>query len=183
MKGGVSEPASPLARFYAGAAADARGRTIAALWSWDDARLESTHDYIQWLFPLPEPSQFNDAAPLLTPADIAAFAARAELRDNLRRSLRRMLAFYGLALESGPRVARAGDFAEKAANWLTPDNHNFLRLSRILRALALLGLGGEAGALLAALEDIYRTGGAAAIGERTLAFWRRAVTPALPAGP
>ena len=140
MRDSLSEPPSLLVQFYAGAAADARGRTIAALWSWDDERLESVHDYIQWLFPLPEPSRFNDGAPLLTRADIAAFAARAERRDNLRRSLRRMLASYGFALESGPLVARAADFAAKGANWLTPR-------------------------------------GAAAIGERSLAFWRRAAAP------
>ena len=123
----MSEPPSPLVQFYAGAAADARGRMIAVLWSWDDERLESVHEYIQWLFPLPEPSRFNDGAPLLTRADIAAFAARAELRDNLRRSLGRMLAFYGFALEA-----------------------------------------------------LYRASGAAAIGERPLAFWRRSVAPEAP---
>ena len=169
---------SPLVRFYAGAGPDARGRTIAEIWAWDDAALERVHDYIQWLFPLPEPSRFNDGAPLLTAADIAAFAANAELRDNLQRSLRRLLAFYGFALGAGPRVSRTADFAAKAANWLTPGNHNVLRLTRILRALSLLGLGGEARALLAALEEVYRGGGAAAIGERSLAFWRGAVTPA-----
>jgi hypothetical protein len=171
-----SDPSSPLVRFYSGAAPDPRGRTLAAIWAWDDAALERVHDYIQWLFPLPEPSRFNDGAPLLTAADSAAFAARAELRDNLRRSLRRMLAFYGFALGDGPRVTRAADFSTQAANWLNPQNHNFLRLTRILRALSLLGLGSEARALLAALEEVYRSGGAAAIGQRSLAFWQGAVT-------
>lgn len=169
---------SPLVRFYAGAGPDGHGRKIAEIWAWDDAALERVHDYIQWLFPLPEPSRFNDGAPLLTAADIAAFAAQAELRDNLRRSLGRLLAFYGFALGPGPRVTQAADFAARAADWLTPQNHNFLRLTRILRALSLLGLGGEARALLAALEHVYRRGGAAAIGARSLAFWRDAVTPA-----
>jgi hypothetical protein len=169
-------PPSPLVQFYAGAAPDARGRMLAQIWAWDDDALERVHDYIQWLFPLPEPSRFNDGAPLLSAADIAAFAARAELSDNLRRSLRRMLAFYGFTLGEGPRVAPAADFAAQAANWLTPLNHNFLRLTRIPRALSLLGLGNEARALLAALEAVYRSGGAAAIGERSLAFWRSAVT-------
>jgi hypothetical protein len=167
---------SPLVQFYAGAAADARGRRIGEIWAWDDDALERVHDYIQWLFPLPEPSQFNDDAPLLARDDIAAFAARAELRQNLRRSLARLLALYGFALAEGPRVTRAADFAAKARNWLTPLNHNFLRLTRILRCLALLGLGDEARALLAALEEVYRDGAARAIGARSLNFWRNAVT-------
>jgi len=87
-----------------------------------------------------------------------------------------MLAFYGFALGDGPRVVRAADFSAQAANWLNPGNHNFLRLTRILRALVLLGLGAEARALLAALEEVYRSGGAAAIGQRSRAFWQGAVT-------
>ena len=172
---------SALVRFYAGAALDACGRALAEIWTWDDARLEHVHDYIQWLFPLVEPSRFNDDAPLLARADIDAFAARASLRDNLRRSLQRMLAFYGFALAPGPHVARAPGFAARAENWLTPFNHNFLRLTRILQSLCLLGLEAEARALLAALEEVYRDGGAAAIGERSLAFWRGALRPVRPA--
>jgi hypothetical protein len=166
---------SPLVRFYAGAAADPRGRMIGDIWAWDDAALERVHDYIQWLFPLPEPSQFNDGAPLLTRDDTAAFAARAALRANLRRSFARQLAFYGFALTDEPRVTRAADFPAKAANWLTPMNHNFLRITRILRSLTLLGLGGEARAFLAALEEVY-AGGGVAIGMRSLNFWRGAIT-------
>ena len=58
-----------LLRFYRLEGADARGRTLAEIWSWDAARLEGVHDYIQWLFPLPEPSAFNPQAPILTEAD------------------------------------------------------------------------------------------------------------------
>lgn len=169
-------PDSALVQFYAGTGTDARGRRIGDIWQWDDTALERVHDYIQWLFPLPDASLFNDSAPLLSRADIAAFAARAELRGNLRRSLARQLAFYGFALEAGPHVARGANFAARAANWLTRGNHNFLRLTRILRSLALLGLDAEARALLGALEEVYRAGGADAIGERSLNFWRNAVT-------
>ena len=105
---------SALVQFYSGAAVDARGRRLAEIWAWDDDALERVHDYIQWLFPLPEASRFNDDAPLLTPDDIAAFAARMELRENLRRSLTRLLAFYGFALADGPRVAPAADFAARS---------------------------------------------------------------------
>ncbi len=37
---------------------------IGEIWAWDDAALEDGHDFIQWLFPLPEPSAFVDDAPL-----------------------------------------------------------------------------------------------------------------------
>jgi Opioid growth factor receptor (OGFr) conserved region len=174
---------SSLVNFYGGTARDARGRTLADLWAWDDTNLEQVHDYIQWLFPVPEPSQFNDEAPRLTPDDIAAFAARADLRDNLRHSFARILAFYGLTLGAGPVVTQADNFSLQAVNWLRPYDHNFLRITRILRSLTLLGLGAEARAFLAALEDIDRDHGGGTIGERSFAFWRWAVTPGAAAAP
>ena len=59
----------PLLRFYRLEGPDARGRTLPEIWAWDAARLEGVHDYIQWLFPLPEPSAFNPHAPILTHGD------------------------------------------------------------------------------------------------------------------
>jgi hypothetical protein len=51
-------PASILT-FYQGQSPDSSGRMIETIWSWDYQKLEYTHDYIQWLFPLKEKSRFN----------------------------------------------------------------------------------------------------------------------------
>ena len=166
-------PPSPLVAFYRGEQPDDRGRTLAAIQGWDDGRLEAVHDYIQWLFPLPERSAFNPGAPLLGPADIVAFQGSAELRGRLLASLRRMLAFYGLALDEAgeaPLVVPAPDFGQHARHWLRPGNHNLLRLTRILRCLTLLGLPEHARALLACLEEL-----AGEVGPVTLRYWRDAV--------
>ena len=96
----TSSPGDALLRFYRLEGPDMHGRTLPEIWAWDAARLEDVHDYIQWLFPLPEPSAFNPRAPILTPETIAAFLADAQLRERLLRSLKLMLDFYGLALES-----------------------------------------------------------------------------------
>src|SRR5262245_5587601 len=64
---------SRLLDFYRGEGTDAEGRRLDDILAWRDGRLEAVHDFIQWLFPLPEPSRFNPDAPLLTPHDIAAF--------------------------------------------------------------------------------------------------------------
>ncbi len=87
---------SPLIGFYSGEQPDNRGRQLTGIQSWSDEQLEAVHDYVQWLFPLPERSAFNPGAPLLSAADIEAFHAGAELRGRLLASFRRMLAFYGL---------------------------------------------------------------------------------------
>lgn len=163
--------------FHAGMGTDDQGRTLAEILAWDDDRLERVHDYIQWLFPLPERSAFNAGAPILAKADIEAFRIHPHLRSTLREALARMLAFYGFTLrQAGGRwtVRPAASFPERSRHWLTPGNHNFLRISRILRALTLLGLESEARAFLEALEALYE-GHRAVIGSVTLGHWRKAV--------
>ena len=135
--------ANRILSFYGGAGEDHAGRRWDDILRWPDERLEQVHDFIQWLFPLPEPSPVNPLAPVLDRETIAAFAARPELRANLRASLERMLRFYGLDLRDGPTVTRTANFAARARNWLTPNNHNHLRITRILRCCWLLGLGAE----------------------------------------
>lgn len=164
---------SPLIAFYRGQAPDSQGRTIDEIRSWDHRRLEMVHDYIQWLFPLPEPSRFNPDAPLLSPSDIAVFRGDPMLQDSVRKSLDVMLDFLGLSRE-GTVITRGPGFAR--AHWLEPLNHNHLRLTRILLFLGHAGLAAEARALLACLEDIAAHEGAAAIAPRTLNFWRTAVS-------
>ena len=52
-------------------------------------------------------------------------------------------------------IRRSASFDERSRVWLTSGNHNFLRISRILRSLSLLGHGKNASALLECLEGIY----------------------------
>jgi opioid growth factor receptor-like protein len=164
--------------FYAGSAPDHRGRSLAQLQSQSLSALESNHDYIQWLFPLPERSSASAHAPILTAADMQAFEQSPALRASLLRSLSVMLEFYGFELIEAAeqlQVRRAHDFAARSAVWLTPFNHNYLRLTRILRSLKLLSCADHAVALFACLQDVYRAH-ADAIGEETFKYWKRAVS-------
>ncbi|HEY7236794.1 MAG TPA: opioid growth factor receptor-related protein [Gemmatimonadaceae bacterium] len=147
---------SPLVQFYEGIATDDRGRRLEDIWRFSDEELEDVHDYIQWLFPLTERSAFNPDAPILDEPTIQKFRTDAALRRQLERSYQRMREFYA------------------NLQWVTPGNHNYLRLTRILKSLTLLGLGERAAELLVWLEGIYAEH-EGAIGPRTLAFWRAAV--------
>lgn len=137
---------SRLVNFYLGEATDPEGRTIEEIWNWDDESLEAVHDYVQWLFPLPEPSRFNAEAPLLTGEDVARFRGEARLGQRLQRSFERFLRFLGLRLE-GDRVIDGANLPARCEEVWTHPNHNWLRISRVLRSLSLLGLGSEARAL------------------------------------
>lgn len=168
---------TPILDFFHGRARDHRGRSLDDLQDQGEDALERTHDYIQWLFPLPERSRFNPDAPTLTTDDIATFRGDDSLRMELNTSFRTMMRFYGLhgiSSEHGSLVRESPAFMRRGGVWLTPNNHNYLRLTRILRSMTLLGCTAEADALLTCLERLYRTHHAV-IGEETLRFWRDAV--------
>jgi len=164
----------PVVAFYGGGP-DVEGRTLDEILAWDDQQLEDVHDYIQWLFPTAKASMFNSRAPLLTPGAIAAFGERAELRTRLLAALGRMLRFYGFELETKgrPVVRRGPNWSERRGEWLTPGNHNLLRITRILDCLASVGLAEHARAFLDALESVYEED-KRVIGPRTYQFWREA---------
>jgi hypothetical protein len=182
-------PTHPLIAFYRDGARDDRGRALSEILAWPDEDLEEVHDFIQWLFPLPEPSGANPTAPTLNSEVIAAFRASPEMRERLLGSFRRMLRFYGFCwstmhtppsfpcVPAGEKlfILRAPDFHYRADTWLRPMNHNHLRLTRILRSTLLLGLEPESKALFDALNDVFREF-PTRISARTHAFWSDAAT-------
>jgi hypothetical protein len=164
---------SRLVDFHRGTATDSEGRWLRDLWKWNDDDLEAVHDFIQWMFPLPEPSQFNPDAPLLTEEDIAAFRADATLRANLRCSYDRILSFVGLTSHDGT-IKEGPNFSARAAYVWTAPNHNWLRITRILRSLTLLGLESEAQALYACLSAFHQSR-RFPIPDSTFRYWTVAV--------
>ena len=171
---------SSVVDFYRLTGRDHRDRSLREIQDFDFYELEYTHDYIQWLFPLPEPSGANLAAPLLSPADIAAFQADSTLRAELARSFEAMLSFFGLEMAPARgkrdlRIVKADHFEDSSGVWLSPGNHNFLRITRILRSLTLLGCEVHASAFLDCLEEIYAEN-TRLIGPTTMQYWCRAVS-------
>jgi hypothetical protein len=164
---------SRLVDFYCGLGTDIEGRRLEEILAWPDDDFEAVHDFIQWLVPLPEPSQFNPDAPLLTHEDIAVFKCDPVIRANLMRSFERILVFLGLALSEGI-VINGPNFTARVADVWTSPNHNWLRISRILRSLTLLGMAAQAQALYDWLNAIY-TSRKFPISAETFRFWTQAV--------
>jgi len=90
---------STLVSFYEGTGRDHGGRRLTDILQWDADRLESSHDYIQTLFPLPEESGVNWHAPIIDRQVFDAFRSRNELQGKLRDSFQKILWFYGFKLE------------------------------------------------------------------------------------
>lgn len=162
-----------LVAFQLGTGHDERGRLLPEMLRADDDWLEATHDYIQWMFPLPEPSSVNPGAPLVDAQVREAFRNDPLLRGHLRASFLRMLRFYGLALDEDGRVRPAAEWT-KRNRWFREGGHNDLRITRILRSLNVLGLGAEARALLDGLEQL-RTNEPCGVNPRAFDYWRAAV--------
>lgn len=162
---------SKILDFYRGGCDD-EGRTLGEILAWPDAELEAVHDFIQWLFPLPERSGANPDAPILDAATIDVFRQSLELQQRLHQSFLRMLRFYGFDFDA-ESVHAATNFPSRSSNWLIPGNHNHLRLTRMLRSLRLLGLTSESSALFQALSRIYRQH-PHCITQRTYQFWTNA---------
>jgi hypothetical protein len=107
--------------FLEGKTPDRRGRILAMLLQQTDHQAETTHDYIQWLFPLDEPSRSVNGAPVLTELEIE------EIRDS-------SLAQANLARSAGWFLG----FLERNNHWITKYNHNQLRITRVIKSLRLL---------------------------------------------
>lgn len=112
---------SALAAFLGGRGPDSAGRYLHNVLEFSDTELESAHDYIQWLFPLPEPSSAVPGSPILTKAEIDAIRNDPDAQNNIRRAADRMTTFY-----------------EVTSAWLVPHDHNHLRITRIIRSMRIL---------------------------------------------
>lgn len=168
-----------LVPFYLGEQRDSEGRTIQEMWTWDFEELECVHNYIQWLFPLPGRSAFNPDSPIVDQEAIQAFQSNPHLRQNLLRSFTVMLQFYGLQRHDSNGkivVSQSEDYPNRKREWVCIFNHNYLRITRILKSLMTFGLENEAQAFYGCLQQIYREN-SDQIGNETFQYWTIAVKP------
>lgn len=153
---------------------DHQQRTLDQSLAWDDEMLESTHDFIQWWFPLTDPSAFNPYAPVASHAEFETLGGDERVRAGVERAMHRMLSFYGLHQEAPGVIKKAREWDRRSPNWACEKSHNDLRITRILKSLCLLGHRQHAEALLSVLEEIIKC-------ERdpsdqgALIFWREAL--------
>jgi len=115
------EAAGPLHDFLAGIGRDSRGRMVEDVLAFSNPQLEGIHNFIQWLFPLRTRSAAQPDAPTLSEEEIGAIRADPRAQATLERAAERMLRFY-----------------RETDGWLTWQNHNHLRISRIIHSLRLL---------------------------------------------
>lgn len=153
---------------------DHQGRMLGEILAWADSRLESTDDYVHWLFPLPEHSPFNPAAPAPSLGDFAELAKDEAVRAGIARASTRMLRFFGLQFD-GVELTKATNWPERSATWVPWATPRDRYLTRMLRSSSLLGFHASATRVMEGLEVLVRhhRGPSAA---RAVSFWRAAVS-------
>ncbi|XP_044277540.1 opioid growth factor receptor-like protein 1 isoform X2 [Varanus komodoensis] len=107
-------------------------------WKGDYEKLEHNHTYIQWLFPLREQG-LNFYAKELTTYEIEEFKKTKEAIRRFLLAYKMMLEFFGIKLiDKNGNVARASNWQERFQH-LNESQHNYLRITRILKSLGELG--------------------------------------------
>jgi len=149
---------SKITDFYRGTGPDHVGRYLGDYIGFTPDQLEHVHDYIQWMFPNMEASRFNPHAEVLTYDDIDMFLDNPDMAETARAMANHMYRWYNVNTD-----------------WITPGNHNFLRITRILKFLNAIELENPLG--LSEGDYFFRmvVGRYAEyptiIGKETLRFW------------
>ncbi|CAL1578531.1 unnamed protein product [Knipowitschia caucasica] len=114
---------------------------ILTKWRGDYDKLEHNHTYIQWLFPLREQG-LNFYAHELTQDEIKEFQSTREAKRRFLAAYSLMLDFYGVKLlDKNGNVTRAANWEQRFLH-LNESQHNYLRITRILKSLGELGYEG-----------------------------------------
>jgi hypothetical protein len=142
-------------------------------WKGDYEKLERQHDYIQFLFPLMDPSLFNHKIQLLQRHEVRRIRRDKKASLRVRKSFEMMLDFFGFQLSDTSKgtverkkspddlpegwvkktsmmsgdtyyehkptghkcLYQPGSALDRLASLNTPGNHNFRRISRIIKCM------------------------------------------------
>ena len=140
--------------FFEGRLRNSDGVTLSDVVEFSNFELETDHNYIQWLFPNRRQSRINPDAPLLTSEAIDAMQASSDAIDAFLKGLQMMVSFY-----------------DRNGHWLCRSDHNHLRITRIIEAVAAILGKEEAKRFLAFLLD-KNISAASPISPKVIGIWQ-----------
>ena len=144
-----------LVSFLSGEAPDFAGRYLDDIWAFGDDQVETTHDFIQLVFPLLEPSRSSFHGVYLSQEDVEVIKEHPHIERNLRNSAEWFLGF----LRRNPA-------------WRERYNHNQLRITRAIKSLRILVSDHEADNFRSEIMEMVDTSDL--INQEALAYWRDA---------
>lgn len=132
-----------LTEFYLNDGLDNFGRTFIDIINFPDEEISKCHDFIQWIFPTKTSSSYNSSAPILDDESIKIFKDNpTATRVRLYTSLSRYFKFLGIDYyfdADGILIVNTIKLDEKYEFWKQLNDHNLLRLSRVMECCNLMG--------------------------------------------
>ena len=144
-------------KFLKGLESDDKGRFIHQIWNFSDIEIERTHDFIQRLFPLNEPSALSlNKFYIKDPALIERIRIDPTITKNLIASKNFFLGFLS-----------------RNDQWQRHHNHNQLRITRIIKSLMLFVSRDEAESFFQDVISLIQSN--ASISTKAYEHWSQAL--------
>ena len=144
--------------FLTNAEPDFKNRFLNDIWNFSDEDIEHTHDFIQLLFPLNEKSEsvFHGYY-LNTESSIINVKSNDLAKSNIVKSSKWFLSFL-----------------ERNSHWRRRHDHNYLRITRIIKSLRLLVSDEEADIFYKLFTELLDDGLKKKINPLTFFYWENA---------
>lgn len=126
--------------------------TIDEIINFDNHWWDNEHNFIQWMFPLHESSMFNQSVPLIVNDHWTYYLSPHPRGDRMYQNLNRFM-----------------EFIYSDISFLYVRNHNWLRITRVLRSIRFFGLNNESIAL-------YNIWSRCIDDKTTKLYWEKAAT-------
>jgi hypothetical protein len=130
-----------IVNFYINQDKNSEGVSLEEILSYSDIKFEACHNFVQWVFPLHEKSLHSKSSPQLSKEDVEILSNSLIAKNNILKALERFVQFLN---ETKDPLEICYNALPSKKHWTTEGNHNFLRITRIIRSLRLFGLHKEA---------------------------------------
>ena len=137
---------------------DFKNRFLKDIWNFSDEDIEYTHDFIQLLFPLNEKSSaISNGIYLDSNEAILCIKADKLATENIVKSSKWFLLFLA-----------------RNSHWKRKHDHNYLRITRIIKSLRLLVSDQEANKFYESFMQLVDENLKSKINSTTLTYWENA---------
>ena len=137
---------------------DFKNRFLKDIWNFSDEDIEYTHDFIQLLFPLNEKSSaISNGIYLDSNEAILSIKANKLATENIVKSSKWFLSFLA-----------------RNSHWKRKHDHNYLRITRIIKSLRLLVSDQEANKFYESFMQLVDENLRSKINSTTLTYWENA---------
>ena len=137
---------------------DFKNRFLNDIWNFSDEDIEYTHDFIQLLFPLNEKSSaISNGIYLDSNEAILRIKANKLATENIVKSSKWFLSFLA-----------------RNSHWKRKHDHNYLRITRIIKSLRLLVSDQEANKFYESFMQLVDENLKSKINLTTLTYWQNA---------